>query len=111
MPKNPSSSGEVIFNVEKGQGSKDIAINLKNQGFIKSTTFFRFYVLTVGEAGNLQAGDYTLSQSMSVFQISGKMARGEVIKKNITIIEGWNIRDIAWSFENRECFRQKNFLS
>ena len=109
-PKNPFSEKEVIFNIEKGQGSKEIAINLGNQGLIKLAPFFRLYIYQRGVSGKLQAGVYQLSPSMDVPQIVEKFVKGDVISEKITIIEGWNLRDIGWYFEGKGMFRDEELF-
>jgi len=110
LPKNPFSEKEVIFNIEKGQGSKEIAINLEKQGLIKWTPFFRFYVYQKGVSGKLQAGMYQLFPSMNIPQIVEKFIKGDVISEKITIIEGWNLRDIGWYFEGRGMFQAEELF-
>lgn len=95
LPKEPYSSEAVIFSVEKGQGSKEISIKLEQQGLIKSGPLFRLYALHRGVAGKLQAGDYLLSPAMTITEIVKKFVAGDIIKEKITIVEGWNLRDIA----------------
>jgi UPF0755 protein len=86
----------------KGEGSKEIALNLEKEGLIKWGLPFRVYVITKGVSGSLQAGAYELSPSMNIPQIADKFVRGEVIKEKITIVEGWNLKDIAFYVENQD---------
>jgi len=109
LPKSTTLE-ERIINIEKGQGSKEIASNLKNEGLIGSEILFRLYVLTTGQAGKLQAGTYLFTTLMNVPQIVEKLVRGEVLKEKITIIEGWNLRDIAWHFEGRGMFQAEELF-
>jgi len=108
LPKSTTLE-ESIINIEKGQGSKEIAFNLKNEGLIRSEILFRLYVLTTGQAGKLQAGTYLFTTLMNVPQIVEKLVKGEVIKEKITIIEGWNLRDIAQYLEKKG-FSQEEFF-
>lgn len=101
VPKTPNSTESKIFSVVKGEGTKEISANLREQGFIKSATAFRLYTMTFGIAGKLQAGNYLLSPSMSMPEIAGKFASGDVVKETITIIEGWNLRDISFYLEEK----------
>jgi UPF0755 protein len=101
LPKEPDSTEAVTFLVEKGEGAKEVSINLKKEGLIRWKSLFRAYVLIKGISGELKAGGYSLSKSMNIPEIVEKIASGEVIKKKITIIEGWNLRDIGWYFENK----------
>ena len=72
--------------------------------------FFRIYVLAKGVAGELKAGEYKLSPTMNIPEIVNKLVSGEGIKRKITIIEGWNLRDIAWYFENKGMFMAEEFF-
>ena len=83
-----------IFSVVTGQGSRSIAINLEGAHLIKWGPLFRLYVFFEGIAGNLQAGVYELSPSMSIPEIAQKLASGNTIKIKATIPEGFNIKDI-----------------
>ena len=42
---DPRSGEIVIFEVEAGEGVKNISINLKNEGIIKYSSFFRIDTL------------------------------------------------------------------
>lgn len=105
LPKDSSASQEISFSIKKGEGSRDIAWNLQGAGLIKSAPLFRFYVLTSGIGKNLQAGNYSLNQSMSASQIAAKLAAGDVVKNLFTVIEGWNLNDIGQALQNKEIFQ------
>lgn len=100
-----SDDSEVIFMIEKGQGSREIAVNLQYQGFIWWNPIFRAYVLLTGSSGNLQAGTYVLAKNMTIPQITQKFTSGEVSNGRITIIEGWNLRNLGFYFENKGIFQ------
>lgn len=101
-PIEPGSDETVIFLVKKGEGAKEISINLKEQGLIRYSSLFRVYALIEDKAEELKAGEYELSFSMNVPEIVNKLASGDRIKKMITIIEGWTIKDIADYLEVEE---------
>ncbi len=104
LPKEPGSTETVSFLVKQGEGAKEISVNLKEQGIIKYSSLFGIYVLFQGKAEKLQAGEYELSLGMNIPEIVDKLVSGEAIKKTITIIEGWNLRDIGRYFENKGMF-------
>jgi len=104
MPVQPGSQETVDFLIQRGEGAKEISIKLKNDGLIRWSSIFRIYVLVRQEQKNLKAGSYSLSKSMSLAEIAEKFIGGDIIKNEITIIEGWNLRDIGWHFENRGMF-------
>ena len=94
LPTNPSSEKEVIFNIEKGEGLREIAYNLEKEGLIRWAPIFRIYVFTKGVSGKLQAGNYFLSSSMDIPEIAKKFVRGETAKIKVTIPEGFTAEQI-----------------
>ncbi len=105
MPKSLTSEEETVFNVEKGEGSREIALNLEKEGLINWAPLFRLYVLMTGVSGELQAGKYLISSSMNISMIAAKFTEGDVMKEKITIIEGWNLREVGFYFENQGMFQ------
>ncbi len=111
LPRDFFQTSEITYTVKKGSGGDDIAKELKSQGIIKNTWFFTFYALGSGSYKKLQAGNYNLSPSMSVAQIVKKFASGDVIQNNITIIEGWDEKDVAKYLEGKNLTTSKAFLA
>lgn len=105
LPIDPDSRKEVLFTVEKGQSSRNIALDLEEKDLIKWSPLFRLYVLTVGISGKLQAGDYFLSPSMNIPEIAEKLAKGDIAREKITIIEGWDLKEIGFYLENKGMFQ------
>jgi len=105
LPKNPRLTEKELFLVERGQNLFRIAENLEKEGFIKNRFLFDFYVLAKGAQRKLQAGEYSLSPAMDVAEIAQKIVSGNIVEEEITIIEGWNLKDIGFYFENRGMFR------
>jgi len=110
LPQERDSKAKVSFVVERGEGTRDIAMHLEQVGLIPSAPLFRLFVLTTGIAGKLQAGTYVFSPALSPFYISRKLAAGDIVKKHITIIEGWTIEDIAVYFKEKELFLKEDVL-
>jgi len=93
-PKDLNDIEFKVFSIEKGWGAKEIARNLEEQGLIKNDLLFRIYVMAKGISSDLQAGDYFLSSSMNIPEISQKIASGDVYKIKVTIPEGFNLEQI-----------------
>ena len=95
IPVSFGKSQAIVYTIQKGIGDEEIARDLEKQKIIKSNLWFRLYTIISRQDYKLQAGSYELSKSMSIAQIVRKFVLGDVIKNNITIIEGWNSRDIG----------------
>lgn len=94
VPKEPWFEESEIFLVKKGEGARTISQNLKEQGLIRSNFLFKAYVLVKKQGAKLQAGEYELSSSMNIPEIAARLASEDRIKKMLTIIEGWTVKDI-----------------
>lgn len=110
IPANPFSSSTISYVVKKGMGDDEIAKDLKKLRIIKSETFFQFYVIASFEHQNLQAGKYNFSSRMSIYEIVKKMSRGDIIKNNITILAGWDARDISKYLEEKNICKKNEFI-
>jgi len=110
LPKNPRQTENELFLVEEGQNLFQIGENLEREGLIKNRFLFNFYVFIRSAQRRLQAGEYLLSPKMSILEIGEKIVSGEVVKEEITIIEGWNLRDIGWYFENKGMFQAEELF-
>ncbi|MBI2054065.1 MAG: endolytic transglycosylase MltG [Candidatus Staskawiczbacteria bacterium] len=110
VSKKPGSEESVEYIVLKGRGDEEISKDLKERGIIKSEYFFRGYVFFTFQDKKLQAGKYILSPAMSVRQIVEKFVSGDVVKNRITIIEGWNVKDIAEYFEGKNISKKEDFI-
>jgi len=90
-----------MFLIKKGQGIKEISLNLKKENLIRDRLAFFVYVFLKGDSKKLQAGQYLLSSNQTVPEIVHKFVSGDVAKEKITIIEGWNLRDIGFYLESK----------
>jgi len=110
LPKAFSEKEDKLFLVQKGQNLFEIAGNLEKEGLIKSDLAFIFYAFIKGKQGSLQAGGYLLNPAMNVPHIAGKIILGDIVKEKITIIEGWNLRDIGWYLEGKGMFQAEELF-
>jgi len=104
LPKDISGTQSQSFLVEQGESLFQISRNLEKEGIIKNKLFFILYVAALSKQTRLQAGEYLLSPSMNIVEVADKIISGDIPREIITIPEGWNLRDIAWYFEQRGMF-------
>lgn len=94
LPRSLSFKEELLFTINQGEGSKDIAFDLEKEKMIWWRQLFRAYVLIRSTADQLQAGTYRISPSMSILTLAEKFASGDVAKETITIPEGFTSKQI-----------------
>ncbi len=100
-----------MFAIEKGQGAKEISLNLEGDGIIKNPYLFLLYVYAKGNYMNIQAGEYLLSPGMSVSDIVNMIVAGKTAEEKLTIVEGWDLRDLAVYFEKQGLATKDEFYN
>lgn len=111
VPINPGSHETITFSVEKGWGDDEIADALQKIGLIRSSYFFKFYVITSLKHSNLKAGEYSFAPRMSIHEIANKIAYGDIIKDKVIVLEGWDTNDIAKYMQSKNICDQDYFVS
>lgn len=91
---NKNDKTQKIFVVAKGQGVRDIAKSLKEEGFIKDPVVFFLVVKRLGLDGKIQAGDFRLSPSQTTEEIARELTHG-TLDIWVTVPEGYRSGEIA----------------
>lgn len=96
-PVNAADTQTVPFTVEAGSSLTRVSNQLESKGLIRNRTVFKYYGDFLGYGQKIQAGEYQVSRAMSVPEIMELLTTGDgqPLTRNITIIPGWTIRDIA----------------
>lgn len=96
-PVDGRDTREIPFTVSSGSSLTRVANNLENENLIRSRTLFKYYADFLGYGQKIQAGEYKVSRSMSMQEIMELLTTGDgnPITRNITVIPGWTVRDIA----------------
>lgn len=91
---NINDKNSKIFVVERGQGVKEIAKNLKDQNLIRDSVAFFLLTKKLGLDNQIEAGDFRLFPSMTAEQIAKELTHG-TLDIWITIPEGQRALEIA----------------
>ncbi|OGH39078.1 MAG: hypothetical protein A3B44_03200 [Candidatus Levybacteria bacterium RIFCSPLOWO2_01_FULL_38_21] len=92
--QDPANKSSQIFVVVKGEGVREIANSLKTKGLIKDPIVFFLQTKRLGLDKDLEAGDFRLSPSMSLYTIIQNLTHG-TLDIWITIPEGIRAEEIA----------------
>ncbi len=90
----------TLVTVASGASVSDIATLLKNNGLIRETWGFEWYVRNNGLSAEMKAGTYAFTPSQGVGEIARILARGEVATDLVTILPGQRIDQIEASLIN-----------
>jgi len=85
----------VTFTVESGESVAEIAGNLKAMGLISDTELFRRYLQYKGLDAGIQAGAYTLQETMTIPEIARTLQKAESQDQQVTIPEGKRLEEVA----------------
>ena len=91
------SSVEKDVYIEKGSGTAQIADALYESGIIEQPILFRVFCKLGNKTEGFQYGYHTFAENMSYDEIVNELKKN--VKKDdvveITVVEGWNLYDIA----------------
>lgn len=113
-PVDQGDATPVTFVVSSGSSLTKVANNLESQGLIRNRTVFKYYADFLGYGQKIQAGEYQVNKSMRMQEIMNLLTTGDgnPITRNITIIPGWTVADIAdYLVEQKVIENQEAFLS
>jgi UPF0755 protein len=101
--KEAQSIDEVNFTIEPGETVDQIAEKLKTENIIKNTWIFKKYLVLKGIDKRIQAGEFKVIYPITLVRVASSLKY--VIaeqEKTITILPGWNLREIAEYFKSEE---------
>jgi len=90
----PVSSLPVEFTLNQGSSLTTVARQFEQQGLLENPRLFVLFARLMGRAGKIKAGVYQLDHDVSRLELLDIITRGDVSKSQITLIEGWNFRQL-----------------
>lgn len=109
-PFDSTNKGYSSISIPMGTATQAIGSILAEEGIIKDSQRFKWYSKIHGYNGELQAGDYLLSPSMSMGEIMNLMKEGFAKASRFVIQEGLTIKQVAESLEKSELTTVDDFL-
>ena len=113
-PMDAQDDQEVTFVVSSGSSLTRVANNLEDAGLIHNRTVFKYFADFLGYGQKIQSGEYKVKRSMTMRDIMELLTTGDgnPITRNITIIPGWTIADIAHYLKEQNAIEDESqFLS
>ncbi len=97
----------IDVTIVPGQSPAEIGQVLEELGVIESDVHFRLLVALLGYDRVLQAGDYEFRSGMPALEVVYLMRRGSIATREVTVIEGWRLEQIADALEEHRIPRQE----
>ena len=93
--KLPAGTPPVKLVVPPGSSAGAIGRKLETLGLVRHPLLFVALVRARGVGGQLKAGEYALEGPLSLEDMVGALARGEVVRHDVTIPEGRSLEETA----------------
>ena len=105
-----SDTTEVTFVIEPGTAKTTVAQNLANAGLIRNEYVLDVYMYLTRP--NIQAGEYTLSASMTPKEMLSKFSNGDIVVHTVDVIlvEGKTLREYANTLAESLNFTADEFI-
>lgn len=90
LPVDENNTEQIVFNLENGWAINRVADELEDENIIRSALVFKIFA-KISDTSSFLAGEYNLSQSMSMIEIMENLSTGEGIIDNsisVTFVEG-----------------------
>lgn len=109
-PKSQESNPQP-FKIEKGEGVQEIGKKLKEMHLIKNEKIFQIIVFLLNARKKFWPGTYYLRPNMDLLEIIKYLtSRKGPEERDITIIEGWTVKEIADYLEKQSIVKKEDFL-
>ena len=107
LPARPAQEQDLLL--RPGWSTRRIAAELYDAGVIHSPSAFLFYHYVL-QPHSLKAGEYKFERAASAVQVHQRLVRGDILKRTVTVPEGYNMFDIATAVENAGLGPRSEFL-
>jgi len=102
-----------MITIEGGSSSDDIGAILLDNNLIKNLTVYKIYLRQSNLGNQLKAGDFEISDNLSLPEVVDLIIQGENINKttNFTVPEGLNVTEVGKLLSEKFEFTQEEFLT
>jgi UPF0755 protein len=101
-----SGSAPLPFSIRAGSGVSSAAQQISDAGVPLNGTLFELLVRASRQGARLKAGNYELKPGTTPWRLVEQLARGEFAQESLTIIEGWNFRQMRKAMASHPGIRQ-----
>lgn len=110
--ETPAGSDDtpVTFVVRPGETASDIAERLEREGIISDAELFRRYVQHHGLDAGIEAGEFSLRQTMTIPEISQTLQDARRPEQTVILREGLRLEQVASEVAEQTTINEEAFL-
>lgn len=98
---------EMLLEVPSGATPSGLLNRLEADGVIDNAFWLRLYWRFNLNAPAMHSGEYRLLPELSARDMLGLWQRGEVVQYSLTLVEGWNFRQVRAALARQERLEQR----
>lgn len=88
--------------IEAGTSPKEVAAAVARSGVPVNATLLYFWFRLSGQSRQIRAGSYEWNGPTSPLEVLQKLVRGDASSGSVTLVEGWNIRQVREALRKAE---------
>ncbi len=96
----------VDLSIEPGTRPREVAQQVREAGAEVSPGLLFLWFRLSGQAREIKAGSYELEAGITPWKLLSKLARGDQAQGAVTLIEGWNFRQLRAAMARQSDLRQ-----
>ncbi len=93
------------FTLNQGSSLNAISRQFEREGLIGNARLFSLFARMLGRSSRIQAGVYQLDHALSKMQLLQMITEGNASKSQVTIVEGWDFRQLRAALDENENIR------
>ena len=101
----PMRATSVEIDLKAGSSLRSVGQQLVDQGVLREPWSFVLLVRLLGAAGSIKAGNYLIDRGVTPYDLYVIFTKGNSTQASITLIEGWNFKQIRAALDKNEDVR------
>ncbi len=97
---------EIVLSAPAGSTPTGLLLQLEQQGVLHGAFWLRLSWRLQGHIQPLHSGEYELTPGMNVTQLLEKWRSGDVLQYRVTLVEGWNFRQVRAALAQQDKLQQ-----
>ena len=97
---------EELLEVPSGSTPGGTFTRLQTNGVLRDAFWLRLYWRFNSDGQSLHSGEYRMTPGMTAQGLIGLWQRGEVVQYSLTLVEGWNFRQVRAALAKQEKLEQ-----
>ena len=106
MPDSVSAATPLEVTIAPGSSARVVAESVVNAGVQAPSVLLYAWFRLSGESRQIKAGSYELAPGTTPATLLSKLVRGEQALRSLTLLEGWNIRQVLQAVRSSPDLKQ-----